>query len=269
MTSNSLSQHLLERYEIHEFTDESYWSWGAQRLGKKLCMKVEKLKEPLVNGNATAQDFLKFYDTIATQPALSVVHSMKTGAMIASWNWIENQLVKLNITPQKWLDVGCHTGHITSFIASTKPTVQFCGIDLSPVAISTARTLTKESNISFLQEDLQNHLGSYDTISSMQTIPAENAAMMLPHIKRLLTETGNFFGVEPCGNKEQRSQWYNAALAAGLSVKSVDVVAFDTFGETCAYTAFHCTNPNSESVAPNVWEKSVSKQLLEILLPDY
>lgn len=238
-------------------------------MGMKLATKIEKLRDPLVTGRATPQDLLKFFDIIATQPALSVVHSMKTSAMVAGWNWIESQINKLNISPQKWLDVGCHTGHITSFIASTMPTIQVCGIDLSSVAISTARNLAKEANLTFLQDDLQKHTGCYDTISSMQTIPAESASMLLPHIKRLLTETGNFFGVEPCGNKEQRRKWHNAAVAAGLSVKSVEVVAFETFGESQAYTAFHCSKDNSESVETSVWEKSVSKQLLEVLLPDF
>ena len=268
MSQASLAQHLHDRYDIREFNDDSYWEWGGERMGFKLGAKIEKLREPLVNGKATAQDYLKFYDIIATQPALSVVHSLKTGAMIASGKWIEQQIRNLGLNPKKWLDVGCHTGHITSYYASTFPDTDVTGIDLARVAISTARQLGIERNLSFFRDDLLTHQGSYDIITSTQSVAASSSAEMLPHIKRLLSEGGSFLAVEACGTKADRRTWIDEAKKAGLALKTVDIVLFSTLGDEEAYTAFHCTNQKADSLAPAAWEESISDQLAKLLLPN-
>ena len=80
---NSLTEH-LQQFGIRQFPNSAYyWEWAAKRLGRRLAARVNRVRQPLIEERATAEDLLRFYDFTADPRVSGVVHSMKADAIRA------------------------------------------------------------------------------------------------------------------------------------------------------------------------------------------
>ena len=67
----SLKEH-LKRYGIFEMDREKYWNWGGKKLGERKSTRLNILREPIVKGYATEEDYLNLLNIYQTQKWLQL-----------------------------------------------------------------------------------------------------------------------------------------------------------------------------------------------------
>ena len=134
----NLETHLNKVYGIKHFDGDDYWLWASETLGNN-AERVDRLRPPIVEGNASRAQQKRFHDFIANQPMASVLHSSKADAIRASGEFIVKQLQ----TSTAILDVGCSIGYLTSYYALMSSTRQVVGCDVSIPSINIARKIAE------------------------------------------------------------------------------------------------------------------------------
>jgi 2-polyprenyl-3-methyl-5-hydroxy-6-metoxy-1,4-benzoquinol methylase len=91
------------------------------------------------------------------------------------------------------LEIGCGYGHILSSLAELRPDLDFLGIDVDRDAVVQSKSMWKQQNLRFENEDVQQIHGGFDLILILDVIhhlPDGAEHFMFQHSARLLKEEG-------------------------------------------------------------------------------
>ena len=93
--------------------EKKYWNWGGKKLGERKSTRLNILREPIVKGYATEEDYLKFVEYISNPKVASVVHTMNYGGIYKCCEYINNYIEGA----KSILDIGCNIGYGTTWFS--------------------------------------------------------------------------------------------------------------------------------------------------------
>lgn len=228
----------LERYGIRHFDSDEYWVWGGQVLGPKRGRQLDRLRAPIVEGRADEKAVRRFYDYIADPVVGSVVHSMKTGGIIAAGTAVE-AVIKGR---RHLLDLGCHIGYLTTWYAAVDPNRFVTGVDISNKAIQESRRWAAQlgiSNVRFEVADVRDEVPGegYDAVIDTQTLGPNVARLgdALARIRAVLQPDGLFVSVPALGTAQEASVFLDALREAGFTLRRFEFTRFQDLGAQMAY----------------------------------
>jgi SAM-dependent methyltransferase len=233
----SIEDHLFT-FGIRRFNSDKYWEWGGSELGIKKGMKLEELREPLVNGIASRQDYFDFYDFISDKKVSAVVHSMKADAIAKTGEAIDARL-PCNGTV---IDLGCSIGYLSTYFALGSVDRLIVGIDFSPASIKRAReeaSKRKIKNINFYVSDYSAALPVREAnyvISCQSLFSASFRQAALTHSRSALIDNGKLICVEPIPSEKDLSAFIKDASNAGLFLELFAPVFHSDLGERQMYS---------------------------------
>ena len=260
VTEASLLSH-LELFGIRRFQDDSYWEWGGgqlEALSESVdLVKFEKLRRKLQR-NPGPTDRLKFYEFCGHRSIAQIVHSMKTDAICASGTAV----VRFIDRPGSLLDLGCNTGHLTTWYAKIFPASTVLGIDLSQKCIATATKFAKDlglKNVFFMQgsPDLTLVGRRFDAIIDTQSIfESHNRKRILGWAANALNENGSLVSVPQTPNEHSLEAYVAETFDSGLHVNDFAGVRFSDLGSVGAYPliVFSKRYSNKSITAADIWK---------------
>ena len=141
------------RYEgVKPFQDaKSYWNWVNRVLSIKSAKQFTEAMKKRADGDMDSET--EFYDFISQPEVVPVAASFEYGLLVQIANWIEKHLPSYGTV----IELGCHTGLLTSYFASVRPDLKFIGIDRSEKAIQLARKKGQDyklTNLEYAVRDL-------------------------------------------------------------------------------------------------------------------
>jgi SAM-dependent methyltransferase len=230
-----ITDHLLT-FGIRRFDSDEYWAWGGRELGVKKGMKLEALRDPIVDGKATGSDFLAFYDFIADKKIAAVVHSMKADAIAKTGSVIDAQLPEEGVI----VDLGCSIGYLSMYFALGSEKRHVIGIDISRASVRRAKDEAdrrKIKNVTFIHADYIEPLSipAVDRVTSCQSLFA-NGQNSIASVAAMLNENGSLLCVEPIPNKYELGEFVTQCNHAGLLVQRVSSVFHTDLGHRQMYT---------------------------------
>ena len=231
----------LKRFGIIHFNDEEYWKWGGEILsksiGEKGLNKLDKLRNPISKGKATPSEKLAFYNFIAKREIAAVSHSMKADAIRSSCEAITGNIKY----PKSILDIGCNTGHITSWYSISFPGAKIIGIDISDESVKTANNFFSELKLKNIQaivgspEIALNNI-SFDYIVDSQSVyESFNRKKILLWISNQLKSGSSFITVPQTPNIVEFSKYIKEIEDFGMQIIYFQVVSFSDLGNKGAY----------------------------------
>lgn len=227
----------LESFGIRHFADDSYWGWGASVLGYTRAVELDKLRRPLVDGDASPRQELRFYDYIANPTVAGVVHSLKADAIRVSGEFVTRHLPSAG----RILDVGCGSGYLTTYYAAMAPEATVVGCDVSKESIKSAGAEADKrglSNLQFVRANIEDDDpgGRFDCVCSTQVLaylPRMETA--LARIAAMLPEGGHLISVEPLGTAEAAAEFLASAARCNLAIQLVEFQYYSDLGNRGAY----------------------------------
>ena len=143
------------RYEgLKPFQDpKSYWNWANRALSTRNAKQLIQAMNQRAGGDTDSE--AEFYDFLSKPEVVPVAASFEYGLLIQIASWVE-KLLPMHGTI---IELGCHTGLLTRYYASTRPDLKFIGIDRSEKAIQLAREKVLEhkiTNLEFEVRDISN-----------------------------------------------------------------------------------------------------------------
>lgn len=237
---NSQLRELLLDFGIRRFKSDDYWEWGRKELGNKHAKRVNKLRDPIVEGSATPRQVSEFYDYVAHPDVAGVVHSMKAHAIASSLYSVDELLPASG----RILDLGCSIGYSTIYYCIRSPDRHLIGCDISAKSIVRARAEAARRripNISFEVADIQERLpdGFFDAVVSSQVlggIPERKQA--LRRVAESLSGDGMLISVEAIGSVREAGAYVSEAQEHGLRLHCFRMLGFEDLGERQAYPLF-------------------------------
>ena len=236
-TSIDIRTH-LELYGIKHFDSDEYWDWGGEQLGMNLGEKLNKYREPIVQGNATDSEFRQFYDLIARPRVAAVVHSMKADAIRASCEAIDAAIGDQTAV----LDVGCSIGYLTTYYGRANHRRKVVGWDVTEKAVQVAKRLAKKlgvRNVTFECRDIIRNAPErkFGAICSAQVLAYfdDQLPIALEHISGSLAKDGVLVCVEALGNSEDAQEFIDSVSEVGLNITSFAFAHFSDIGQRGAY----------------------------------
>ena len=242
----------LDSYGIKHFTDDSYWTWGAENLGEKRTKHLNKLRKPMVAGRAKRSDMYMFYEYIANPEVAGIVHSLKADAVRAS-----GEAVIENIgDPNTILDLGCNIGYLTTWYAAERPSSAVVGVDISLGSIETAKKIAKHrgyQNISFVGGDPKKLLAGkrYGVVIDTQTLLDADDPALLSWVVCALEDQGKYVGVLQATSAQILQDHCQRLVSAGLQLSKLEKVMFSDLGEPGAYSLVVATKGCEVSIDPD------------------
>jgi tRNA1Val (adenine37-N6)-methyltransferase len=108
---------------------------------------------------------------------------------LASALLVEYALDCFDNAPLSVLDMGCGCGIVSIMCALSRPKWQILGIDIQSelIELALANAASCELDISFRQEDLRAHSGSYDLILANPPWQKAGSGMLSPHMTKNLS----------------------------------------------------------------------------------
>ncbi|MDP6247881.1 MAG: class I SAM-dependent methyltransferase [SAR324 cluster bacterium] len=204
----SLKEH-LKRYGIYEINKDKYWTWSGKKLGERKIKRLNILREPIVKGCATEEDYLRFVEYIASPKVASVVHTMNYGGIYKCCEYINNYIEGATSI----LDIGCNIGYGTTWFSLNHKKSHFTGCDVSSSSIKTAKMFSnkfKINNIQFINENVTDlYLNKkFDLVISSQCLKyVEDGNNGLNSIKRFMNEDSNLICIEHLNSKSQAKEF--------------------------------------------------------------
>lgn len=243
----SLRDHLID-FGIQAFQDDSYWTWGGEKLGEKRSAHLNKLRKPLMRGKPQKADLFAFYEFIATAEVAAVVHSMKADAIRATGEFVASRIQGPRI-----LDTGCGIGYLTSWYALQKPKEKVLGIDFSPTSIEMAkRCATKRgiTNLEFCALDgkLFSPTEPFDTIVDTQgminpQLDSKGIQLMLSW----LHPEGKLIAVPAFGDLPAFEAFLDKIDSDRVSILSLDWIHFSDLGERGMFPGIVMSHADSDT----------------------
>lgn len=250
----------LSHYGIRHFSDDSYWDWGGEQLGERGTGKLNRLRLPLQEGCATAEEMRSFYDFISEPKIGAVVHSSKADAIRASGEAIKDHLGgRLRI-----LDLGCGFGYLTTWYAAINSDRHVVGLDISEKSIRQARRFAgrlRFRNVEFLVADIADKIpgGTYDAIVDSQCLSTishyspEAFFRSLTNLRLALTLNGILISVSAIGDTARAHEFIEALHKSGFGILSFEFIFHSDLNDTQAYPLI-CASPGIPSVQFNLKE---------------
>lgn len=255
----SIEDHLFT-YGIRRFDSDKYWEWGGRELGIKKGMKLEELREPLVNEIASRQDYLNFYEFIADKKVSAVVHSMKADAIAKTGEAIDTRVPSSGTV----IDLGCSIGYLSTYFALGSLDRLIVGTDFSPASIKRAReeaSRRKIKNIEFYIADYSEQLpvtAASCVISCQSLFSSSLRKHALSRSRSALIDNGRLLCVEPIPNEEELRLFIEDALDAGFFVESFSPVVHADLGEKQMYSLLEfSTHDQGKSGSSDIAESYV------------
>jgi len=244
----------LEYLGIQNFPDNSYWDWGGEKIvnaiGISGLKKLEKLRKSIINNNASQSQRLSFYNYISNYKVSSIVHSMKADAIRASGEMVLKYMPTGSL---KILDIGCNTGHLTTWYALNRTDSSITGIDISEIAIDTARIITKKlniKNVEYINGDpsVELKLKKFDVIVDTQSVfEANNRKKMIELVSELTMLKGVFISIPQATNLHEFIKFTDEICSAGLNIYKTKPVVFSDLGEVGGYLMLIAGHEKPES----------------------
>ena len=246
---NPIKEH-LKKFGIKKFRDEySFTDWALTVISQKEGLKIEKLKEPLIDGTATFFDQLQFYNFISDKRIAGVVHSEKADAI----RIIAESVKPYIFEKDSILDLGCHIGYLTSWYALSNLSSFVVGIDSALASIKTAQFYAKElgiNNVHYEGADLKTLKlkQKFDVIVDSQSICyCENQEKIFHNLSRLINQSGTLITIPAIGTLEEITQFINRLESANWGIKIFEFIQHEDLGNRQAYP-FIIANLNCDSI---------------------
>lgn len=252
-----LNEH-LRHYGIRHFSDDGYWDWGGEQLGERNVDKLNRLRLPLQEGGATAQELRSFYDFISDPTIGGVVHSSKADAIRASGEAIEGSIQGRT----KVLDVGCSLGYLTTWYARINSARHVVGVDISEKSVRQARRLAGRlgiRNVEFLVADISERIpgSTYDAVidsQSLSTISAYSPEALtrgLTNLRAALEPDGILVSVSAIPDCAAAQDFIENLRKSGFGLQSLEFIFHSDLDEPHVYTHV-VTSPGTPSIDINL-----------------
>jgi SAM-dependent methyltransferase len=233
----------LNLYGIRQFYDDRYWQWGGEQLGDRNAQTLNRLRAPLQEGCATAEEMCKFYDFISEPNIGAVVHSSKADAIRASGEAIEGRLG----ARARILDLGCGLGYLTTWYASLNSDRHVIGVDISEKSVRQARRLARRlciRNVEFLVADIADKIpgGIHDAVvdsqclSTLTSYSPDAFSRSLTNLRSILTPDGILICVSAIGDSPSAHEFIEGLRKSGFGILSFEFIFHADLNEKQAYT---------------------------------
>ena len=258
----SLKEH-LKRYGIFEMDQEKYWNWGGKKLGERKSTRLNILREPIVKGYATEEDYLKFVEYISNPKVASVVHTMNYGGIYKCCEYINNYIEGA----KSILDIGCNIGYGTTWFSLNHKNSHFTGCDVSSSSIKTAKMFSKKlmlNNVKFINESVTNLAldEKIDLLISSQCLKyVEDGNNGLNSIKNYMHEDSNLICIENLNSVNEAKEFISNVEKNGLYVNYFDfpIIYKDLNDDLDTYPVIIISKSNKNYVfdLEDIFQKSV------------
>jgi 2-polyprenyl-3-methyl-5-hydroxy-6-metoxy-1,4-benzoquinol methylase len=236
--------------------NKQYWSILASRYDKATLEKLERAFDDRVEGDHSDT----VYDIKNQNLRLSLdVANFSADLYRQYFEWfMTNQKDK---SPKKFLDIGCENGIVSCFYAMRFPEAEVIGIDIQQNAISCAKELASQleiSNISFITTDLRDIKSfssnlSFDLITSLRSFHEIIGGFVEPprhwSITEILQMDVNHIGIDLLRIvndllKEETSQFINCERHPSISSlalwgKALNDAGLNIHWDESRYIKFH------------------------------
>jgi 2-polyprenyl-3-methyl-5-hydroxy-6-metoxy-1,4-benzoquinol methylase len=247
----------LNQLELKSCRNEKqYWSILASRHDKATLEKLDRAFDDRVKGN----NLDTLYDIKNQNLRLSLdIDNFSADLYRQYFDWfMTNQKDK---SPKKILDIGCENGIVSCFYAIRFPEAEVIGIDIQQNAISCAKELASQleiSNISFITTDLRDiksfsSIHSFDLITSLRSFHEIIGGFVEPPRHWSITEilemdvdhTGiDFLRIVNDLLKEETSQFINCERHPSIGSlllwgKALNAASLNIHWDESRYIKFH------------------------------
>lgn len=215
----------LESFGIHQFDDRTYWEWRDRVLGEARTKELDGLRKPLQQACATPPQLARYWDFVARSDVASAVFSGRACTIRVAGEFVSAHLPATG----RILDVGCSTGHLTTYYALVSPGTQVTGCDLSNESINRA---TEEAarrllgNVRFRQADWVSDIAGeqFDCVVATHALAFtfEDGAA-LAQLASLLPNAGRLICVDSFDRAEAEA-FVSGCAAHGLALRSFEML---------------------------------------------
>jgi ubiquinone/menaquinone biosynthesis C-methylase UbiE len=222
----------LEQYGIKWFADECYFDWVEKNLPEEVFRKVSKGFEDLDDPNLPRNIRRNFFNLIGMDRVCGPVHSMKAKQICRSGEFADSVIEKGDSV----LDLGCHTGHLTTYYARRKNYISILGIDEAQDAISFAKGKAAElgiKNCSFEAIDFLSFepLNHFDLVISTQSLYSiTDLAKAAKVLRRITKDNGRIVAIEPLNSREKLNHFVSTLENHQLRLEHLSFVFYDDLG---------------------------------------
>jgi ubiquinone/menaquinone biosynthesis C-methylase UbiE len=227
----NLSWH-LEQYGIKWFHEECYFDWVKKVIDDDVFRKVSKGFEELDQPNLPRNIRRNFFNLIGREEVCGPVHSMKAKQICRSGEFADSWIEK----GDSILDLGCHTGHLTTYYARRKNFISILGIDEAQDAISFAKRKAAELGIQncvfeptdFLSIETVN---PFDLVISTQSLYSiTDLAKAAKVIRKITRDKGRLVAIEPLNSREKLNHFVSTLENHQLRLEHLSFVFYDDLG---------------------------------------
>jgi 2-polyprenyl-3-methyl-5-hydroxy-6-metoxy-1,4-benzoquinol methylase len=234
--SGTITEH-LKRYGIRTFSSDEYWYWAGKRMGRSKAAKVDKLREPVVEGQRDDPASLRrFYDFIADPEVYGPVTSQQADDVAQALRAITSVVDGRT----RILDLGCSIGHMTTWLALQDPDRQVTGVDISPRMVREAArhaTMFGIRNTQFVQGDLNEFVpeGPFDAVIDAATLQyVDDLVGVLIRLREQMAPNGILVSVPQLGRARDAMSFLAALKYADFGVRSFSFVYASGLGRNVA-----------------------------------
>ncbi len=256
----------LKEYGIQHFDDRNAWyDYRRQSLGndQKLMRYLSKYMSDEADGKNTRRKRQNFYECIADDHVGAAIHSFKASAIAHCGSAVEACLGARDSV----LDLGCHSGYLTTYYAACSKAREITGWDMSPKAIASAKRHAKRlgiENARFDVVDITGKLpeGLFDVVVSTCSLGYfDDSERILRGLGDSIGEGGRLICVENLGVHEMANAFATEVANAGLRLVRTGWVDFHEFGYPRSYPLFEFTRAVTGPALTVDWEAEYAKAL--------
>lgn len=190
----SIAHYLSDVYEIKPQIDtDEFWETFYSSVPEAFALLLDHRSELVKSNNQSYKKLNnEFYDGMATQPAMGLVHSMQ-------YNFIFDTIalsmsLSAVLRPRRILDIGCNSGYLANWLSLANG-IDVVGVDPSVESINTANRIAKQlkSNATFA-------VGTHDSISINEKFDMIISAKST---------------IDPFNNRTKWRKWFERSLTPG------------------------------------------------------
>jgi SAM-dependent methyltransferase len=248
----NLTDH-LEKYGIHHFHDESYYTFFDEALSEKLKCKISRFFEDSADRAVTEAKNKNFYELIADPNVARVVHSLKADAIRASGV----EVLKLLGDAKSVLDLGCGLGYLTTAYATAVPDAHVLGCDRSRMTLHHARTIASKLGVGSVdfahwQPDVPLPEGEWDVVVSTQFLcQLDSWLALLAVVKDSLSNNGRIISVDAF-QPDDAGEFLTEVEAVGLHIASFGWARFSDLGMSGSYPVMVLSKTEPTNDLPDI-----------------
>ena len=124
------------------------------RVGTKRFNQFWEINERRLCGEVTTT--YELYDFLQTSDEVNIIFSQQSEVELAITEWIYSEVVAQQKSNFRLLELGCSTGHFTSWLAHKFQSAEIYGCDCQENFLEIANSLYKVPNLKFIQWDYES-----------------------------------------------------------------------------------------------------------------